>query len=1013
MPLSSHRQARSTFLPRTRRENARPAPRFRPQFEVLEDRLAPAVHTWTGAVNNSWSDARNWNGGSPAGDPTPHLVFGSGATRQTSTNNLTLNVPVTISLHAGGYVLDGNAIPGITINQQAGSNTVRLASSGPLSFNVTGGQLNYTADYSGTLAPVNVSTGATLELSGTLSGSGGVRMGGGGVVVLSAANTYTGATVINSGTLRIGAASAIPSTSDVTVGGTLDLNGFNLTVGSIAGSGSITLGSGTLTTKGNFDGIISGSGGVTVPTGTLILSGASTYTGSTTVTGFGTLQLNSGGSLASSTVTLQGPQGRLALFANGTIGGLTGAGVVDLGSNTLTVGGNGASSSFSGALAGGGSLVKEGSGILTLAGTSTYTGRTDVNRGTLRAGAANPISTASPVKIASGATLDLHNFNIAVGSLSGTGNVTLGSGTLTLGDDNTDTTFDGIISGTGGVTKVGGGRQTFTGNNTYTGTTTIYRANFGDGLLAVNGQQPASPVVLQGGGILIGTGKVGNITTYVGSVSPGPTTPVFPTLYRPGILNSGSVHFTSPQFGQFFVRLDGTTPGTKHSQLNVSGTVTLNRPNLSVNLGYTPVAGDAYTIIRSSGAITGTFNNLPNDATFTKDGKTFRINYTSNTVVLTYLESIPQPGSFEFGSASYSVSEGGGSVTITVTRTGGSDGSVSVEYATSDATAQAGTDYQATSGTLTFAHRETTKTFVVPIINDSVVEGNETVNLRLSNPTGGATLGSPSTATLTITDNDSAPNPGQVQFASTAFSVSEGDLLATITVTRTLGSSGAVSVQYATSDGTATDGSDYLNASSVLTWADGDTAAKTFTITLREDTDIEGTETVNLALSNPSGGVRLGSQTAVLQIRDNDGSNPSPPGGDDGSTDHGLVRPDPIPLPPWVEDVTSVVQVVRRSFVRQGARYRLKLTLRNTSEFALEGPLSLVLDRLSRKLRLRNQTGITRMEAPKGSPYVDVTGLRGGMLRPGETVTVVLDFTGGYGQPLKYTLRVLAGVGPR
>ena len=99
-------------------------------------------------------------------------------------------------------------------------------------------------------------------------------------------------------------------------------------------------------------------------------------------------------------------------------------------------------------------------------------------------------------------------------------------------------------------------------------------------------------------------------------------------------------------------------------------------------------------------------------------------------------------GTLQFSAATYSVNENGGSVTITVTRTGGSNGAVGVSYATSNGTATAGSDYTATSGTLSWANGDTAnKTFSVPIIDDSVYEGNETVNLTLSSPTGGATLG--------------------------------------------------------------------------------------------------------------------------------------------------------------------------------------------------------------------------------------------------------------------------------
>src|SRR5262249_3656033 len=88
--------------------------------------------------------------------------------------------------------------------------------------------------------------------------------------------------------------------------------------------------------------------------------------------------------------------------------------------------------------------------------------------------------------------------------------------------------------------------------------------------------------------------------------------------------------------------------------------------------------------------------------------------------------------------------------------TGGTSGAVSVHYATSDGTATAGSDYTPVSGTLTFADGEASKTFTVAVLDDSLVEGNETVTLTLSNPTGGATLGSPASVVFTIVDNDAS-----------------------------------------------------------------------------------------------------------------------------------------------------------------------------------------------------------------------------------------------------------------
>jgi ribosomal protein L35AE/L33A len=244
-----------------------------------------------------------------------------------------------------------------------------------------------------------------------------------------------------------------------------------------------------------------------------------------------------------------------------------------------------------------------------------------------------------------------------------------------------------------------------------------------------------------------------------------------------------------------------------------------------------------------------------------------------NTALLTIID-VPMTGTLQFSSAIYSVNENSGNAIITVTRTGGSSGAVGVSYATGNGTATAGSDYTGSSGTLSWANGDTaSKTFNVPIINDSVHEGNETVNLSLSNPTGGATLGSPSTAILTIIDDDPAP-AGTLQFSSATYSVNENGGSATITITRTGGSNGAVGVSYAISNGTATAGSDYTTVANSLSWANGDTASKTFNVPIINDSVYEGNETVNLTLSSPSGGATLGSpSTAILTIIDDDPAN--------------------------------------------------------------------------------------------------------------------------------------------
>jgi uncharacterized protein YkwD len=107
-------------------------------------------------------------------------------------------------------------------------------------------------------------------------------------------------------------------------------------------------------------------------------------------------------------------------------------------------------------------------------------------------------------------------------------------------------------------------------------------------------------------------------------------------------------------------------------------------------------------------------------------------------------------GTLQFSAATYSAAAATEAATITVTRTGGSSGTFTVHYATSDGSAKAGTDYTGTSGTLTFNPGDTSLTFTVPILNNPLANGPVTVNLTLSSPTGGAALGSQSSAVLTI-----------------------------------------------------------------------------------------------------------------------------------------------------------------------------------------------------------------------------------------------------------------------
>ncbi|WP_069473001.1 S8 family serine peptidase [Candidatus Marithrix sp. Canyon 246] len=129
-------------------------------------------------------------------------------------------------------------------------------------------------------------------------------------------------------------------------------------------------------------------------------------------------------------------------------------------------------------------------------------------------------------------------------------------------------------------------------------------------------------------------------------------------------------------------------------------------------------------------------------------------------------EEPPAAGSLQFSQATYSVNEGIGSTTITVSRTGGSDGSVSVDYAINDGTATSGNDYSATPGTLSWNDGDSSnKLITVNIIDDNNQESSENFSLVLSNATGDATIGSPNNTVVTITDNDSGDDCAHATFS--------------------------------------------------------------------------------------------------------------------------------------------------------------------------------------------------------------------------------------------------------
>jgi hypothetical protein len=187
----------------------------------------------------------------------------------------------------------------------------------------------------------------------------------------------------------------------------------------------------------------------------------------------------------------------------------------------------------------------------------------------------------------------------------------------------------------------------------------------------------------------------------------------------------------------------------------------------AADVSVTPPATEAsYSLIKNgSGVLQVAPNSSTNASTHTATAT--GVNTFSDW---TLAEPASVFGSLQFDAPSYSVGESGATVTLNVTRTGGSGGAIGTSYTTVDGSATAGNDYTTNSGTLSWADGDTaSKPVTVAILDDSNVEGDEAFNVNLNSPTGGAVLGTPGDVSVTITDDDTAPTPPNVVYVDDDF----------------------------------------------------------------------------------------------------------------------------------------------------------------------------------------------------------------------------------------------------
>lgn len=374
-------------------------------------------------------------------------------------------------------------------------------------------------------------------------------------------------------------------------------------------------------------------------------------------------------------------------------------------------------------------------------------------------------------------------------------------------------------------------------------------------------------------------GTVSDVTVAVGTtsrsqnlataarVSTPPTVSISSASKSEGSSGTSNLSFTvtlskssSTPITVSYATADGTATAGQDYEAT-AGTITFSAGQTSKTVKVA-VTGD--TVVESDEAFTVTLSN-PSGATISRATATGTIR---NDDVALPTVSIADATKTEGSS-------GTSNLGFTVTLSKAATSTVTVKYVTSNGTATAGQDYTAGAGTITFSAGQTSKTVNVAVVGDTAVESDETFTVSLSSPSG-ATL-SRATATGTITNDDvTAPQVPTVSIGDGR--VTEGDsgtATMAFAVSLSSASSSAVTVNYATSNGTATAGQDYNATSGALTFAPGVTS-QLVNVGVIGDTTDESDETFTVTLTAPAGAT-IADATGAGTIVDNDTT--SQPGG--------------------------------------------------------------------------------------------------------------------------------------
>ena len=365
-------------------------------------------------------------------------------------------------------------------------------------------------------ATLTVAGSASTTYRGTIQGTGGIVKAGSGTLTLAGNSTFAGGTVIAAGAVQVAsdaALGALPATPapnlHFTAGGSLKAGAAAVVINAqrqveVDAGATASFDSNGYTLE--IAGAVQGEGRVTkTGNGTLILSASNTYSGGTTIAA-GTLRLPFDAAIGA---VPGSPGTNLTFSGNGTLQAgasltLSAQRSLWIDGGTATFDSNGNSLVIAGTIAGSGSISKVGAGTLTLGHANSYAGPTSVSAGTLKLRSVGALPDTTALTLSSGTTLDLNGCDTVVASLTGSGAIALGTARLGVGNPSSST-YSGVISGAGGLTKVGSGTLTLSGVNTYSSET---RIDAGTLKLGTGKALPAN------GEVTVGMGGTLNLQSY-------------------------------------------------------------------------------------------------------------------------------------------------------------------------------------------------------------------------------------------------------------------------------------------------------------------------------------------------------------------------------------------------------------------------------------------------------------------------------------------------------------------